>query len=125
VSDLSDDEFAVLLIADRGESMMPIGRWEAPVRSLLERGLLRGNPTPGDSAGVYNSTITQAGRNAVQARSDADEAALRRIAQEYNSSEAEARTRTVEIAAQEVVKLLKDRQVGKLVLRRALELLGE
>lgn len=70
MTDLSDDELTVLMIADRGEALMPIGRWEAPVRSLLERGYLRANPTPGDSDGMHNCTITDAGRQALKRQED-------------------------------------------------------
>ena len=40
MSDLTDDEFALLEIASHGESMIPIGRWEGPLRSLAARGLM-------------------------------------------------------------------------------------
>lgn len=40
MSDLTEDEYAVLMIAREGQSLMPIGRWKAPVESLHARGLL-------------------------------------------------------------------------------------
>ena len=58
MSDLSSDELTILMIADKGESMMPIGRWEAPVKSLLARGYLHANDK-------FNNVITDAGRQAV------------------------------------------------------------
>lgn len=63
MSDLSADELTVLLIAAKGESMMPIGRWEAPVKSLLARGYLHA----GDK---FNNFITDAGRRAVNKDED-------------------------------------------------------
>ena len=35
MTDLSQDELTVLMIAATGERMMPIGRWEAPAKSLV------------------------------------------------------------------------------------------
>lgn len=58
MSDLSPDELTVLLIANEDESMMPIGRWETPVKSLLARGYLRAN-------NKFNNVITETGRQAV------------------------------------------------------------
>lgn len=63
MSDLSADELTVLLIAAKGESMMPIGRWEAPVKSLLARGYLHANDK-------FNNFITDAGRRAVNKDED-------------------------------------------------------
>jgi len=41
MSELSQDEFTVLLIAAEGESMIPIGRWKAPILALTDRGFMR------------------------------------------------------------------------------------
>lgn len=57
MTDLTQDELAVLLIAAEGESMMPIGRWEAPVASLVAKGYLHANDK-------FNNVITEAGRKA-------------------------------------------------------------
>ena len=73
MSELSDDEFAILMIADQGEPMMPIGRWKAPVESLLRRGFLRRVPSIQDPAGTFNSAITEEGRRACQARDKKDQ----------------------------------------------------
>jgi Flp pilus assembly protein TadG len=43
--------------------MMPIGRWEAPVKSLLARGYLHANDK-------FNNVITDAGRQAVSQDED-------------------------------------------------------
>ncbi len=58
VTDLSADELTVLMIAAQGESMMPIGRWQAPIESLLGKGYLHANDK-------FNNVITAAGRQAV------------------------------------------------------------
>lgn len=64
MSDLSADELTVLLIAAKGESMMPIGRWKAPAESLIERGFLQGVCSPQDPKGMFNLHITAQGQAA-------------------------------------------------------------
>jgi hypothetical protein len=61
---LSQDELTVLLIAAEGNPMMPIGRWEAPTKALLTKGMLARNCSPQDPTGMHNLTITPAGRAA-------------------------------------------------------------
>ncbi len=41
MSDLTNDEWTILLIAKQGQYLAPIGRWEKPVKSLAEKGLLQ------------------------------------------------------------------------------------
>lgn len=77
MSNLSSDELTVLLIANEGESMMPIGRWEAPVKSLLAKGYLQRNCSPQDPSGNFNQTITDAGRLVIN--QDEDETARHMI----------------------------------------------
>jgi hypothetical protein len=69
MTDLTQDELTVLMIAAEGQSMMPIGRWEAPVESLVKQGLLR-------RADKFNNFITEAGRKAVE---DGDNANIEAI----------------------------------------------
>ena len=38
---MTNDEMTVLMIAAEGEPMLPIGRWEKPIRDLETRGLMR------------------------------------------------------------------------------------
>lgn len=64
MADLTNDELTVLMIAAEGEPMMPIGRWEAPCKSLVKKGLLQPTPSSGDLAGMHNLRITEAGRAA-------------------------------------------------------------
>src|ERR1700722_17335069 len=56
--DLTDDEFTLLEIASHGESMIPIGRWERPLKSLAKKGLMFANDS-------VNYVITEAGRTAL------------------------------------------------------------
>ena len=57
----------VLMIAASGASMIPIGRWEKPVKGLARRGVLRAED-------AVNYVITDAGRAASEsAERDADE----------------------------------------------------
>lgn len=72
MADLSQDEFTVLLIAAEGESMIPIGRWKAPILALTERGLMRKDDD-------VNFSITQKGRAAIVERDHEDEAALSKL----------------------------------------------
>jgi hypothetical protein len=62
---LTDDEATVLGIAVHGERMIPIGRWKAPVESLIAKGFLKAQPQTGDASGQFNNVITDAGRIAV------------------------------------------------------------
>ena len=66
MKDLSEDELTVLLIAARGEPMMPIGRWNLPAESLVARGLLKGATSPQDPSGMFNLRITATGRKEIE-----------------------------------------------------------
>lgn len=66
MTDLSQDELTVLLIAAKGEPMIPIGRWKAPTESLVARGYLKPHPHSGDPTGHFNHYITLAGQAAAQ-----------------------------------------------------------
>ena len=70
MSELSQDEFTVLLIAVEGESMIPIGRWRAPILALADRGLMKRNDG-------FNYGITPEGRKACEQRNFDDDKALR------------------------------------------------
>jgi hypothetical protein len=127
---LSDDEFAVLLIAAEGESMIPIGRWQAPVENLVARGFLR-------QLDRFNNVITTEGRKAIDARNKDDEGAIRQASRAVMVAQAAARTH-VEEAAQSLASAARastqatgDRADTAVlnwnaeVLRRALELVCE
>ena len=57
IAPLNEEERAVLMIAAQGQYMIPIGRWEAPIKSLAARGYM----TKLDDV---NYVITAAGREA-------------------------------------------------------------
>lgn len=69
MTDITDDELTVLLIAKEGQSMMPIGRWEKPVKSLAAKGLLT-------KFNDVNYGITPAGEALAEKRNDDDARAL-------------------------------------------------
>ena len=134
--DLSQDELTVLLIAAKGERMMPIGRWEAPAQSLLTKGYLQRNVSPQDPSGMHNLTITVAGRKACK---QAEDDSMRALIGAHNAV-VEARQKTA-ARAEELAVLLAElatysssvtgddkvkalRKWGKTVLERALELLN-
>lgn len=56
---LSNDEYTVLMIAAEGHSMMPVGRWEEPVKRLVQLGYLWAQDK-------FNCTITEKGREALK-----------------------------------------------------------
>ena len=70
--DLTNQEFAVLLLADDGESLIPIGIWEKPIKTLATLGLLKKQ----DGA---NYVITAEGHAARIARDENDETEMQRI----------------------------------------------
>lgn len=40
MSNLTDDEYTVAMLAHQGQYLAPIGRWEKPIRDMHARGLL-------------------------------------------------------------------------------------
>ena len=69
-SNLNSDEVTVLMIANRGESMIPIGRWETSVKSLADKGYM--TQAIQGALGPVNYIITDAGRRALAADEDDD-----------------------------------------------------
>ncbi len=55
MSDLSQDELTVLMLAAKGESMIPIGRWEKPIKNLAAKGYLHAHD-------ASNYVLTDLGR---------------------------------------------------------------
>lgn len=90
---LTQDELTVLLIASQGESMMPIGRWQAPVESLLKRGYLHANDR-------FNNVITPEGRIAAELTQSHNERAVAEVHNEIQMAQARARQMAEGIAAQ-------------------------
>ena len=66
MTNFTTDEQTVLLIAARGERLIPIGRWKEPVESLTKRGFLVRERHAGDPTGHFNNVISPAGRAAVE-----------------------------------------------------------
>ncbi len=66
---LTQDDCTVLLIADQGESLAPIGRWEQPIRKLHALGLLKQND-------AVNFVITANGRTALRQEEAKNDQAL-------------------------------------------------
>jgi len=91
MTDLSQDELTVLLIAAQGESMMPIGRWEAPVENLVERGYLRRTDR-------FNNYITDEGRAVAEAQDNANFKAVIEKRNEVVGAQDKARARAEELA---------------------------
>ena len=69
---MTDDEYTVLMIAAEGESMIPIGRWEEPIRTLTLAGLMR-------KLDQVNYVITQAGRCAMVDEESQRDGALKKV----------------------------------------------
>ena len=96
MSELTEDEFTCLLLANEGEYLAPIGRWKAPILALTSRGLMR-------KIDVVNYVVTEDGRRACEERNSEDERAL--------SSLLESNKKTIEARAAEtepVPKVVKD-----------------
>ncbi len=138
MADLTQDEFTMLLIAAKGEPMMPIGRWRESAESLIDKGLIAPNPHVGDPTGFFNLRITKAGKaQAEQEESDFD-AQLRTMLDVNNQikhAQNQARASAEQIALQLVnltelsVKVTGDdkvkalREWSKVILTRALEMM--
>lgn len=134
---LSPDEKTVLLIAQEGEPMMPIGRWKPAVESLVAKGLLRPRSHAGDPTGYFNHHITEAGKAAVVEADKEDDAALGRLIEassRVGHAQKKARSSAEQIAVQLVdlveasIAVTGDskehalREWGRVVLERALEM---
>ena len=131
-SDITDDEFTVLGIAKEGQSMMPIGRWEQPIKALAEKGLMH-------CADAANYQITDKGRNAWAARDSEDDGAIRQLL-ESNNKVANARTQAQQSTEQAALHLsfaakasalvtgqppeFELREWGRLAMTRALEIIA-
>ncbi len=135
MSDLSQDELTVLLIAAKGESMIPIGRWQAPTESLLARGYLRSHPHPGDPTGHFNNRITAKGKAAVERAEHDDASDTVMVSKAVQHEQTKIRAHAEQIAVQLVDladashKLTGDAKVealekwSRLIIKRALGLL--
>ena len=101
MTDLTEDEEAVLLIAAEGSWLAPIGRWEKPIKNLALRGLFFRKDD-------VNYGITDAGRQRVaQLNGPETDARLKSIIEMSNKAgAAQAYARTfVEPASQLLLQL--------------------
>ncbi len=97
MTDLTTDEQTVLLIAAKGERLMPIGRWKEPVESLVRKGLLVRERHPGDPTGHFNNVISQAGRAAANDLDTEFDNVLGAIVAEHTKAVIHARDHAVAI----------------------------
>lgn len=132
MTDLSQDELTCLMIAAEGQSLIAIGRWEKPLASLVQRGLV----TRHDKA---NHSITDAGRLALADEERKTDHALgqmiegsSRIGSEQARirAQAEQMAQTLATMANDSSRITRDattdaaRKWSDIVLNRALEILG-
>jgi hypothetical protein len=138
VTDLTPDEKTVLLIAARGEPMIPIGRWKGPTEALIARGYLVPKSHPGDPTGYFNNYITLEGRQAYSEIEKEDDESLGRLitaSTVTGHEQKKARAHAEQIAVQLVdlaeasSKVTGDSKVhalrewAKVILERALEMM--
>ena len=131
---ITDDEFACLMIAARGEYMLAIGRWERSIQDLAAKGLMRSEHINGGS----QYTITKAGRAAIEEREQEENQQLADVIN--RSRQAKIVRGTIQDFCEQAAKLLVDaarasmqitgespqiasRKWNEVILRRALELL--
>ena len=125
---LSQDEIAVLMIANGGNPIMPIGRWENPVKHLASLGYLQ-------RADEMNHVITPSGKSALAA-DDAENtqqianvvhgvttqyASIQEAVQKCADTLAEAARRSHQITGDDEVAAV--RKWSDVILNRALEIL--
>jgi hypothetical protein len=92
ITEVTDDEFALLMIMAQGQSVAAIGKWEKPLDALVERGLAR-------RLDKFNNIITTEGRKACDTRESADTAALKSLLPQIASAQDASRGH-IEAAAQ-------------------------
>ena len=78
---VTDDEFTVLMIAAKGEYMLPIGRWKPSIEALTERGLMVGQHLNGG----LQYTITRAGKAAISEREQEENKQIGQLIERSNS----------------------------------------
>lgn len=94
---LSNDEMSVLMIAAQGQTMLPIGRWEGPTKSLAARGFMKCEIL----AGGPQYTITDAGHLALNNSEKEDDDRLTQAIAKANNA-----THTAKKCAEEAAVLL-------------------
>jgi hypothetical protein len=99
---LTNDEMSVLMIADRDEYMLAVGRWELPVKSLTNKGLLKCEMLNGGP----QYSITDAGRAAMKQGDDDNIRAMLQAASSVGTAQKEVRV-GAETAAQLLAEIAK------------------
>ena len=118
---LTSDEKTILMIAASGQPMIPVGRWENPVKSLVKKGYMQPHPHAGDPTGHFNNHITAAGRQAIEDTDDEDFKALIETAGAVQHAQRKL-TAHAEKIAQDLVDLARESaQVNADAPRQALE----
>ncbi len=129
MSDLTDDERTVLMIAAEGQSIAAIARWEKPIESLIQKGyLVRGDK--------FNNFITDAGRKLAKETEDEPYRQMLEIGIRVRNAHTQT-AMSAEQAAQHLVLAAKSsalatgdslehsaREWSRIALERALELLA-
>lgn len=86
MTQLTNDEKTILMIAAAGKPMIPIGRWEKSVKSLVKRGFMQPHGHAGDPTGHFNNYITEAGRIALEQSDNEDFRALLEVGGQYQKA---------------------------------------
>ena len=136
---LTSDEQTVLIIAAKGEPMMPIGHWRDSAKSLIAKGLLKPHPHPGDPTGFFNLHITPQGQAAADDLERQDDAALGEmigLSNQVGIAQKKIRAHAEQIAVQLVdlveasIKVTGETKQtslenwARVILKRALEMVG-
>lgn len=100
MTDLSQDEITLLLIAANGEPMMPIGRWRVSATSLVQKGYLNPRPHPGDPEGFFNLHITPSGRKAVKDADDEPHVSMQMLTEDIQRQQERLRRQAEGIVVQ-------------------------
>jgi hypothetical protein len=127
---ITDDEYSVLMIAQADQFMLALGRWEAPIHALANRGLMQGQMINGGPQYI----ITEAGRAAIKDRELEEDRQLGSIintasavttARRYAEDAAQLLAKTANLSQEITGDLPADaaKQWSDSILRRALELL--
>lgn len=100
MSDLSQDELTVLLIAAKGEPMIPIGRWKPAVEKLIARGYMKPLSHSGDPTGHFNNYITPEGQLVVERADDDSFREMLTVSTSITHEQRKARAAAEQIAVQ-------------------------
>lgn len=127
--DLTQDELTCLAIANEGECMLAIARWEQPIDHLVELGLMQ-------RFDKFNNVITPKGREAIAKDIAQVDLAFATTAIDVHNAQTSYKN-AMEFSAQQLANAARQKQLltgqfpnkcaydlAQEVLRRALEILG-